>query len=223
MLEKEVRSEAEQGYTMLYGKFYLILALTLLVIFAGCSTRRVTDPPKTATEQFLLSQAAVKAVKRLSFEALYGRKVFVDTSYYAAAEKEFVFGELRAKLLNSGVQIIPTQEKAEIVLELRGAGIGIDRYDSLVGIPSLLPPPATATGTAGWPTASLVVPELAITKNIEQYGFASIGYVAYWRQTGEVVAASLPAVGRTYREDWWFFGFGPRTIGDIAPVERKVK
>jgi uncharacterized protein DUF6655 len=195
----------------------------LLCWGAGCANLRVTDPARTATEQFLLSQAAIEAVRPLSFEALHGRKVFVDDKYFAASEKEFVLGELRAKLLLSGVQLFAKEEQAEIVFELRSGGVGIDRYESLLGIPSIGLAAAAASAAAGVPVASIVTPEIAITKEITQIAFASVAYVAFWVDTGEVVASSGPSVGRAFREDWWFLGFGPRTIGTVPPVDHGIE
>lgn len=194
-----------------------------LIILTGCASLRVTDPSRTATEQFLLSQAAIEAVQPFNFVILRGRKIYVEDTYFAAAEKEFVLGELRAKLLLSGVQISPKQEQAEIVLEVRSGGVGIDRYESLLGIPAIGASAAAAAAGAGVPIASIVTPEIAITKEIKQVGFASVAYVAYWADTGEVVDSSGPSIGRAYRDDWWLFGFGPRTIGTIPPVDHHVE
>ena len=189
---------------------------------AGCANLRVTDPPRTATEQFLLSQAAIQAVKPLSFEMLHGRQVYLDDTYFAPSEKEFVLGELRAKLLLSGVQLCAQREAAEIILELRSGGVGIDRYESLLGIPAIGATAASTSAAAGVPVAGIVTPEIAITKEIKQIGYASVAYVAFWSDTGEVVASSGPSIGRAYRDDWWLFGFGPRTIGDIPPVDHHI-
>ena len=198
----------------------LIFLLAVLVeILSGCANVRVTDPARTATEQFLLSQAAVMAVEPLSFDALHGRRVFLDSTYFAPAEKDFVLGELRAKLLDSGVQIMPKREDAEVILEVRSSGVGIDRYENLLGIPAILAPSMATTTASGAPMATLVTPELAITKKIKQVGFASVSYVAYWVDTGEVMASFGPSLGRTYREDRWVLGFGPRTDGTIPPVD----
>lgn len=199
-----------------YGE--CLMALLVALATSGCtSTIRTTDPPRTATEQFLLSQAAAEAVNQLSVESLQGRRVYLDADYFAASEQAFVLGELRAKLLLSGVQLT-SRDNAQIVLEVRSGGVGIDRSDFLLGIPSLIVSAGDgdATGLTRTPFAT---PELAIVKNVNQAGVASVAFVAYWADTGEIVATSGPHIGRTLREDWWFFGFGPRTVGDIAPVE----
>ena len=191
---------------------------------SGCSTLRITDPSATATQQYLASEAVAKAIAQLSFDTLRGRRVFVDNSYIADAEKGFTTAEFRAAVLQSGAYIQAERSKAEIIVEMRSNGIGIDRYESLVGLPSIAGPP-TGTGTAGTGvvTQAVITPEIAITKNLKQIGFASLSYVAYWADTGEIVSVSGPYVGKTLREDWWFLGFGPRTIGNVPVVDRTVK
>jgi hypothetical protein len=195
----------------------------LLLMMAGCATQRVTNPERTATEQFLLSKAVRDAVEPLSFEVLHGRRVYLDDRFFGAPEKVLVLGELRAKLLLSGVQLVPEAKGAEIVLEMRSEGVGIDRYDSIVGIPSVGAPSAATSAATSVPMIGIVTPELAIVKETKQISFASLAYVAYWADTGEVVATSGPSVGRAWRDDWWVLNFGPRTVGTIAPVEHKLE
>jgi hypothetical protein len=199
------------------------LSVFLALVLAGCANIRVTDPARTATEQFLLSQAAVKAVEPLSFDALQERRVYLNPTYFSPEEKEFVLAEFRAKLLLSGVQITDEKEEAEIILELRSGGVGIDRYESLFGIPAITAPSGASATATGAPVATLVTPELAITKKIEQVSFASVAYVAYWADTGEVITSFGPSVGSTYREDWWILGFGPQTVGNIPTVNRRFE
>ena len=195
--------------------------LLMLVLFGpllgGCATIRVTDPPRTATEQFLLAEAATRAVQQLSAAALRDRLVYIETSFFASIDKPLVIGELRSHLLLNGVRLAPSREQGQIVLEVRTHGVGIDRYDYLLGLPPVLIPASPGLDDIG--AGTLVTPELAFLKNIRQRSFASVAFVAYWADSGEVVASSGPFLGTAEREDWWFFGVGPRTTGDIAPVE----
>jgi hypothetical protein len=154
---------------------------------------------------------------------MQGRRVYIDIAHFAPSEKEFVLGEYRAQLLYAGVSISPKREEAEIIVEVRSGGVGIDRYESLFGIPAITAPSGATSVAAGTPIVSLITPEIAITKKIRQVAFASIAYVAYWADTGEVVASSGPAVGKAYREDWWLLGFGPRTVGTIPPVDHELE
>jgi len=195
-----------------------LVAVCLVLILAantGCASIRITDPPRTATEQFLLSGAAAKAVGQLTFGPLRGRRVFVDTQYFAASEQQFVLGELRARLLLAGVNLVPIRDDAEVVMEVRSGGVGIDREDFLLGLPALVL--STEEGGLGVPFAT---PEIALLKNTEQWGIASVAFVAYWRETGDVVASSGPYIGWTTRDDWWFFGMGPNSVGNIPPVAK---
>ncbi len=200
-----------------------VAVLFAVMVLCGCATQRVTNPERTATEQFLLSEAVTEAVAPLSFDMLHGRRVYVEDRYFGAPEKAFVLGELRAKLLLSGVQVAPDVGAAEIILEVRSPGVGIDRYDSLIGIPAIGATAGTTSAATGVPTAGILTPEVAIVKEIKQVSFAGIAYVAYWADTGEVVASSGPSVGRAWRDDWWILGFGPRTLGTISPVDHQIE
>jgi len=204
-------------------RWWAPVAALLLLALCGCATQRVTNPERTATEQFLLSEAAMQAVAPLSFDILHGRLVYVDERFFGAPEREFVLGELRAKLLLAGVQLATDLRDAEIVVEVRSPGIGIDRYDSIIGIPAIGATAGTASAATGIPSAGLITPEVAIVKEIKQVSFASVAYVAYWANTGEVVASSGPSVGRAYRDDWWILGFGPRTLGNIPTVDHQIE
>jgi hypothetical protein len=116
------------------------------------------------------------------------------------------------------VQLVSKRDDAEIVLEVRSGGLGIDRLEFLLGIPALYLGGTTSTTPTG--QLPVATPELALIKSTRQRGFASVAFVAYWTDTGELVATSGPFIGRTFREDYWFFGVGPRTIGNIPPAER---
>lgn len=194
-------------------------SLSLLAVAgAGCSTVRITDPPRTATEQFLLSEAAAEAVEGLNFSTLRGRSVWVEDAYFAASEAEFVLGQMRAKMLMSGVRLVPEREEADVVVEVRSGGVGIDRYGFLLGAPASLLPSSFFTGNSNDPSIPILTPELSVLKNVDQRAIAGVAFVAYWRETGEIVAASGPYIGRAYRDDWWYFGAGPKSRGDIPPV-----
>jgi hypothetical protein len=199
----------------------LLFAVAILLSLApGCATIRVTDPTRTATEQFLMSVATEKAIAQLSLTALRDRAVYVDPSYLTevkqpSAEHTFLLGELRARLLAAGVRLADRRQDAEVILEVRSGAVGVDRIEFLLGIPAIYQA-GSETVTGGIPVA---IPELAIVKRTTQRGYSSVAYVAYWRDTGEWIVSSGPFVGRTIREDYWFFGVGPRTTGNIPTTE----
>ena len=192
----------------------LALVILALVPSAGCTNLRTTDPARTATEQFLMSEAVNRAIDQLSAVALRDKEVFVSDEFVNRYEDRFLMAELRARLLMSGVRLKDRREQAKIILEVRSGGVGIDRQDYLLGIP------AFALSNSGTGEIPLVTPEIAIIKNLKQRGFASVAFVAYWAETGELVASSGPFIGRTLREDYWLFGTGPRTVGNIPTTEK---
>ena len=190
----------------------------IILLSAGCATVRITDTNRTATEQFLVNTATVRAIDQLAFPALRDRSIFIDTTFLSGSsapsqDQSFLVGELRSRILQLGGRLSRTLDAADMVIEVRASALGIDRFDYLLGVPA-------GAATAVDPDVQ-ISPELAIVKWMRQEGYSSISLVAYWRNNGELAGVSGPALGRTTRRDYWFFGIGPRTSGDIAPAETR--
>lgn len=197
-----------------------VLAVVLLSFGGGgCASVRITDPPRTATEQFLLSEAAMHAIDGLDVSQMRDHRVFVDTAYFnsgsLSAEQSFAVGELRARLMQSGARLVPAKDKAEVVVELRSEALGIDRWDNLLGIPAFAVPGAVSSTGA----IPIITPELALLKTNKQHGYASFSFAAYWADTGELLTSSGPAMGETLREDFWVLGIGPKKSGNIPTTD----
>ena len=193
-------------------------ALLWLAVLGGCATIRITDPDHTADELYLENVASKLAVDQVSATVLRDRRVYIDSIYLTAQtqpsdQQQYLIGELRSKLLLTGVRLTRDRKNAEIILELRSQGISVDHVEFLLGLPQSSIGGIFTGGFAG------ETPEIAIIKRTQQHGFSSVAYIAYWADTGEVVAASGPFVGRTIRDDYWFLGYGPRTIGNIPPAQ----
>jgi hypothetical protein len=196
----------------------LLVWLALAGVLGGCTTIRITDPDHTADELYLENVASKLAVDQVSATVLRDRKVYLDTTYLTAAtqpsdQQQFLVGELRAKLLLTGVRLTPYRKDAEIIMELRSQGTSVNHLEFLLGIP------ASSVGGIFTGGIAAQTPELSIIKRTQQHGYSSVAFIAYWADTGEVVAASGPFVGRTERDDYWFFGVGPQTIGNVPPAE----
>lgn len=213
----------------------LAALLLLCALGSGCAEIRVTDSPRTADEQFLLNEASIRAVEGLSITALRDYKLFVDPTYLSGSplsiagqvdtygltpnppnvDQAFLLGEIRNKLLVNGARLVDARKDADIVVEVRAAANGINKLQYLFGIPQI--------GGTGAVTGSvpIILPEIAFYKNLRQRGFTSVSMTARWADTGELVQSSGPSVGQTYRNDYWFLGIGPRTVGDIPPAQSK--
>lgn len=209
----------------------------ILLTLTGCATVRVTDPPRTATEQFLISGSITDAVASLSMDGLRDQLVFLETSYLTGdpppssggknqiidrtrpnQDLSFLLGELRARMLKEGVRLTESREQASVIVEARTGGVGIDRYEFLLGLPSVAV--SGAIGAGGGGDIPLVTPELAILKSTRQLAFSSVAFVAYRNNGGELISQSGPFVGKRLRADYWILGTGPNTVGDIPPADK---
>lgn len=209
----------------------------LLFYPGGCATIRVTDTPQTADQQFLLTEAATKAVAQLSMDALRGRSVWVLSEYafsttqpYDQAfftneirspsfEVAFMIGELRARLLQAGARLASSREQAEVVLEVRTGALAINRVDFLLGLSAISVLPGSSSSSSSTALGVATSSNLALFQSIKQNGFASVAIVAYWRNTGELLAISGPFVGQTHRYDYLLFGYQLPAQGDIPPTQ----
>jgi len=206
----------------------------LLLNGVGCATIRITDTPRTADEEFLLTQAATHAVGKLSLDALRGRSVWLTSEYAFSTtrpfeqsfltdevrapqfENAYLIAELRSRLLALGARLAGSRDRCDIVLEVRTGALAINRADFLLGIPALALGGAASSGVNNLAVAT---PDLAIYKNTKQDGYASVAVVGYWRNTGEVVVNSGPFVGHTHRYDFFIFGYALEPQGDIPPTQ----
>lgn len=193
-----------------------------LPAIAGCATLRVTDPPRTADEQYLQTEAISQAIAGLSFVSLRDKQVFVDVQYvydslFPTSEQIFLVGELRNRLLIEGAALTEERGEAEVIVEVRSGAVGINRSEFLLGFPGVNVPVGNVD--AGTIDVPVIIPELSIVKRRTQRGYASVSITAYFADTGELVASSGPSRATTERVDYWFFGLGPRTQGNIPPVE----
>lgn len=203
----------------------LLLMAIVAAMFASAgactSTVRTTDPARTATEQFLQSQAVVEAVRQLNVDPLRDRLVYVDGGYLSATDRQFLLGEVRAHMIEQGVRVTDHRDQAAVIAEVRTAGLGIDRSGVLVGIPPLVLPATVGEDATLGMITQFATPELSLFKNIRQHGFASVAVVAYFADTGDMAASTGPFIGRTQRTDWWLFGLGHQIRGDIPTTERE--
>ncbi len=184
-----------------------LLALAGLCL-TGCGSRRVTDTPRTATEQLLVSAAVDMAVNQLDFSLLEERKVFIDPSLVERVDETYVIAAVRARALAAGALLVPVREDAHYILELRSGGVGVNRNDYILGLPETQIP--TPFGIAP-------IPEAAAFKSVEQSSACRLSFVVYRRDDGRFLYASGPAFGFAEHSSWWLFGAGPVTGENIRP------
>jgi hypothetical protein len=187
----------------------IAVALALLgVVLSGCGGRRVTDTPRTASEQLLVSAAVDRAASQLDFSLLAGRKIFIDANLVNRVDKEFVVSSVRFWAFQRGCIVEQTIGDCQYVVELGAGSVGLDRNDYLLGIPATQLP-----GTFGG--ASL--PEAAIYKSVRQMGICRLSFTVYRRDNSEFVYSSGPMYGYSDQKSWWLFGAGPSITDNVRP------
>ncbi len=171
-------------------------ALGLLV---GCSSSRLSDTPRTATEQLLVSSAIDKSLDQVDFGDLAGQAVYVDEKYLECVDKRYVVGSVRHRCFQSGARLVEKLEEADVVLELHCGAVGTDRSEGFLGIPGVsVPGPAPVQ-----------LPEVKLASQSSQFGIAKIGVIAYDPKTKMSLAPGGLARAKTGNRNWFLLGMGP--------------
>ncbi len=189
------RSLATRGLANCGG----IAAVAALAVVAGCSDARQSSPPRTATEQLLVSKAGDRAAEEIVLKIPAGAKVFVDpTKFQGADGKDFdglyLMGAIRDRVLRNGANLINDKDKADVIVEARAGALSVDEEKFLIGIPAFEFPIPLA--------GPIKTPELALFKQAEQQGVAKIGVLAYDAKDGKMIDSVGPAYGYSYRKQW---------------------
>jgi hypothetical protein len=173
----------------------LVLVCCALVGLAACSSTRQTSPPRTATEQLLISTAGDRAAERLAMQLPPGKKVFVDPTNFAgmdgkdnAPEVKYVLSVLRDRILRNGGNLVNEKDRAEIIVEARAGPV--------------------------------TTPELALYKRALQEGVAKLAITAYDAKEGTLIAWAGPEFGYSHRKEWvllLLFGWTDQNIRPDDP------
>ena len=126
---------------------------------------------------------------------LRGEKVFVDDSYLDSYDVNYVKGAIRAKLSDSGVILVGSVDEADVVVEPRCGGLGIDPSKSLLGIPSFPVPVPGVTSTE--------TPELVIYGKEAMDSVTTIAILAY-DVNGKQILSTKPVAGTSYFHNYKF-------------------
>ncbi len=186
------------------GRVLMVVLVGLSVSVAGCGTLRVTDPPRTATEQLLISTACERAVAEFETHGVVSdRKVFLDFSGFASYDKEFATSEIRNFLAAQGAILVAEKANSELTVEVRSGALSVNRRDWIFGIPEI-----ALVGAAK-------LPEMPLIRTIEQKGVGKLAFYVYDTQTGKHVISGGPYIGKARRKHWWILGLGPARAGDI--------
>ena len=165
----------------------LSLALRLIVLVGACNTRRESTPPRTATEQLLISAAADRAAEQLDLAMPANSKVFVDSSNIEGLDSKYAIATMRERMLKLGANLVAERGDADVVVEIRSGALSLDENKFLLGSPEFAVPVPLSD--------SITFPEFSLYKRAERRGTAKFAGVAYDAKTGKLLSATEPQLG----------------------------
>ncbi|HEY4135896.1 MAG TPA: DUF6655 family protein [Alphaproteobacteria bacterium] len=182
-----------------------------LIALSACSSARESNPPRTATEQLLLSSAADRAAERIALNLPAGSKVFVDATNFEGTDAKYAIGAIRDRMLRLGGKLAPDRDHADIVVEIRAGALSLDDEQTLVGIPKFdFPIPLTGQAT---------FPEIALFKKRQRTGVAKVAATGYGAKDGGMVDSTDPQYGLSRETEWVVLFFISWSTNDYAPKE----
>jgi hypothetical protein len=164
------------------------------LLLCGCYTARISETPRTATEELLISQAAEQAMKGIDLTWLRGRKIFIEDKYFEGYDKGFAVSLIRERLSRYGALITATNDKADIIVEIRSGSLAMNTSQFLIGVPTI-PIPLPFVGV-------VETPEIAFYKNEKTVGIAKFALFAYARQSGGYIDAIGPDSGKSHFNEY---------------------
>jgi hypothetical protein len=169
----------------------LLLLLSFLFVVAGCAvTNQITITPRSSTEQKLLVRALERALGSFDARGLNGKTVAVEF-YGLTGDKDFAREFFVAWLQSQRVRIAAVPNEAQVRLKVFASVLGVDRGQSFFGSPSFTVP-----------LIGFVVPEVALFRDLRHSGYAEIKISMIDEKTGEFIAESAPAVGKSQHDDY---------------------
>ncbi len=168
-----------------------LILLLLVLPLGGCITDRVTNPPRTATDQLLVSSAADRAADQLRVMLPRGTHIFMDVHNFTGAngdDAKYAEAAIEDRLLSQGLAIMPDAKSADVIVALRSGALATNSHKILVGIPSL-PIPIPFAGTV------VQTPEVAVFSWDAQKGIAKFAATSYGAHDGALRSRTGSVIG----------------------------
>ncbi len=148
------------------GCVRLLFAAVFLVLAAGCSGPLVTNTPRSAVEQQLISTVIERGIRRASFIDYAGKRILPEYSNLAPqVDLPYVKGVFETHMARYGITIAADAADADYIIEVLCGVLATDQNKILLGTPPLpIPVPETSI--------SIVVPEIALFSKFSRKGFA---------------------------------------------------
>jgi hypothetical protein len=190
-----------------------VIAILAGLALAGCTIEQQSNPPRTATEQLLISGAADAAAQRLHLPIDPGTKVFVDAANFEGIDGKYAVNAIHDRLLKGGARLMSDKAQADMIVEIRAGALSVDEDEFLIGTPkSNVPIPLAGAFT---------IPEIALFKKGERRGVAKFVATAYRAKNGEFVGSTAPQYGFSHKTEWTVLIFVNWSSNDLIPKEQR--
>ena len=153
----------------------LTLAVLILIHLTGCSTRTVSNSPRTAIEQMLLSTAVDAALEKFELPEAKGKKVYIDLANLSGTDSAYMKVAVRGRFAEIGAILTNTEGDAELTAEVASGCLGTEYKSFIIGLPSV-PVPGSVIPT----------PEASVFRNVEQTGIMK--FLIFVHARGKFVA-----------------------------------
>ncbi len=179
---------ARKGFHQDGGR-WAVGSLLMLTILSGCHSVQLTQPPRTAAELLILSKSMDAAVDQIDLSVVGNRRVFLVESYFEGIDKGYGLGSIRELISENGGLLTAEVENADLIVEARSGGLGMDRRDSLLGFPAVTLPIPFA--------GHVETPEIVLYKTEKLESTAKFALLVYERESGAHVHSTGPLVGHS--------------------------
>jgi hypothetical protein len=164
------------------------------LLIAGCTTTLESAPPRTATEQLLISTAAERAAGQMLAPFPADTKFFVDAQYFEGTDSKYTISAIRDQLGKDGAHLVADRGTADLVVEIRSGAQSIDQTSTLVGVPSLDVPVPLSGG--------FKIPEIALFKKAQRIGTAKVAMTGFDQKDGTYKFTVGPDLGYSHQVQW---------------------
>jgi len=189
----------------------LVIVLLGWPLVFGCGTTKWSDTKRTATEQLLISDAMDRAVAKMDFRAVAGKKVYLDSDpLRSVTDASYLVSLLRQHMLASGCRLMEKRDDADYVIEVRAGAVGTDRREVTFGVPA-----TKALNALPVAASAPVIPEMPLANKTEQRAVVKLALFAYNRNTGRPVWQSGTVPIESTAKNLWVLGAGPFERGTI--------
>lgn len=171
----------------------IVALLGFSLCVCGCSSRVLTNTPRSAIEQLLLSRAVDKALEKLTLPELKDKRVFIDFSNLKAYDQEYIKVATRARMAQLGATLVAKAEEAELVAEVASGAVGLEYKSAVIGLPAL---PV--------PNSPVPFPEAPLHRTTEQTGIVKL--LIFIHSNGKFVAVNHYYAKADRKESfifWW--------------------